>query len=266
MAKKDYDSELLGFVEELATIAEQISYKLHNKLKNKLKEKTKITDRTKITDNALFVCMFLSRTAEYGKNIGYLTRQRSYHEATIIARVILEGYFYFQRYVHDRGFAKQWRLYSVYEDILITVNNTKNERLEKWRKNIPSAYGSVADDAIEQWQLDNTLGGGKKWYGSDIPHVINAITDRDAKKEAQKLYISLYSQLSRTVHWSILGVGATFIDINAALAVTFRSLFIMCSHANEIHKLGFNDDLTDLCDRYLADGGVQRSVDDALNL
>jgi len=254
--KEDYDREVLSFIEELATVAERISLKLSEKLENKLRKA-----RKKITDDDMFVCMFLRRTVTYGKSIGLLTRKGFYHEATIIARTVLEGLFYFQYYVYNTGLAKRWRLFAIYEDCINAGNYAKDATLEGWRKAVAPKYGPVTDEAIQEFQLDDTLANRDvRWYPhKGIAELIKGINNEDARKDARKLYINLYPPFSRIIHWTIFGMGDTHVQINAALAVTFQGLYVMSKQANEMYHLGADEDLTDLHNRYRSKG-VQNSL------
>ena len=151
--------ELVGFLNEIILISNEI---INIKINN-------ITNND--SDDMFFVNHFYKRINAFCKSVILLINNNYNHEAVIIARNILELYFYFFSYMKDKTLAKKWRIYAFVEDY------KKAESIESGKGNLlfeqyKEMYGEELINAVlNEYDLNKK----QKWHkkGSIKDLIIN---------------------------------------------------------------------------------------------
>ena len=195
------------------------------------------------SDRDFFVYHFFHRSFLFGKGIILLVNNLLFHEATLVARNMLEGLFYFEAYKMDPSLATKWRLYSLYEDYQKAVRDEGKEIADKlladWKKKLGE---EEIEEAKSEFDFDKR---NQRWHQEQ--KIKDLVKDTDLKE----LYNVLYSDFSQVTHWTPTGVVGGQLSVNAALAVSFQCLYTMSKYINDNYQLRFGDDLKRIVNRYI---------------
>jgi len=203
------------------------------------------------SDEDFFVSHFFHRSFLFGKGIIVLVDNHLFHEATLVARNMLEGLFYFEAYKREPSLATKWRLYVLYEDYRKAVRDRGKKAADRLLIDWKTKLGEKQiENAKKEFEFDKY----QKWYKQE------RIKDLVKDTELKELYEILYYDFSQITHWTPTGVVGGQLNVNAALAVSIQCLYTMSKHINDKYQLRFDHDLKRILAGYLITTFVDKIV------
>lgn len=215
----------------------------------------------KESDDFGFMCIsFFFKQVDHYQSVLKLVQFNQGSDATIIARVMLEGLHYLLWASSMPGKrARDWRSYALVSDYKLLLKNQTMEKFELYEATIRSRIKeecsqfltSAGKKSIEAESMLDESSFRAKWLvddnGKTIP-IEGIFTELESKD-----LLELYSEMCDWVHWNPRGIGTkierkeSYIlflenppnDAATALAAGFQSLYQLMEMVNQHFSLEF---------------------------
>lgn len=217
----------------------------------------------------MYISFFFKQVNHY-KSVTKLVQCNQNSDATIIARVMLEGLHYLLwagRSPEKR--AKQWRSYALVSDYKLLLRNPIKDETEEARirnrikEECSQFLTSDGKRLIEDTVMLNDSSFRAKWLVDDNGKTI-PIESLFSELESNDLF-ELYSDMCDWVHWNPRGFGIKikrkdshilFLenppnDAATALAAGFQSLYQVMDVVNQYFSLNFRNQLEKVRETYI---------------
>jgi hypothetical protein len=251
MVRTQDTGERLTLLKEVVTLGEEIETAFESKIQRDFKgcEPYDIPDEDL---DAYFVYQFLHNTLEHARSTITLAENGFSKQVWLVARTILEGWFYFKSFINKKpatkvdSIPKRWRSFHIcqcYQSI------RKFEGPAAAIQMLNDLENRIGTDVVRQAekQFQDCQNEKLTWYRRGK---IKELIKLDGDPSLEPFYESVYSLFSQVQHWNPMVVIATEIDTDAALGVVIHNILMMLLHVNDFYDLEFGDKLKDTYQRF----------------
>lgn len=233
----------LNILKDLVRIADEVE----NSIQGDFKDRSML----KISDEELddyFVYQFLLKTKSYARSVILLAEHQFSKEVVLIARTILEGWFYFKSFINvklratGKPLSKKWRdfwIYQFFQNIRQQDGEVKAIELLTELENTMGV--SVVTEAIREFDPYNDR---LVWYKRGN---LNALIEVDGDKTLMSFYRDVYSLYSQIQHWNpFMMTSKLDPELELGLIAVIFSVFNIAEYANIEYNLKFDDELANI--------------------
>lgn len=231
--------------------------------------------RSQESDHFGFICAFyFFKQVNHYKSILQLIQTNQFSDATIIARVMLEGFIYLAWIKLDKERrAKNWRAYALVSDYKLLLqkkreglyisSSEESEIVNRIKTECLQFLTSNGKKAVKKGENLSENSFRTKWLVTDegktmpIEDIFSELND--------SLLVELYSDMCDWVHWNPRGIGTkierregkfSFLmnpqnDAATALASSFQALYELIKLVNNHFDLKFDGQLKKIREDYI---------------
>jgi hypothetical protein len=252
MADQQDMNERIVLLKDTVSLGQEIETAFLSKIHTDFKDRSPYDITNKEVDN-YFVHQFLRNALEHASSAITLAENDFSKPVWLIARTILEGWFYFKSFVNNRSPGKmnpitqKWRCFYVCQDYQ-SVRKSEGEAAAIQMLN--DLENRIGTDLVRQAEREfqDCQNEKSKWYGQPT---LKKLIKVDGDTSLERFYKSVYSTYSQVQHWNPVVVIATEIDPDMALIGIVHNIFRMLLHINDFYDLKFDDRLQDIYRRSL---------------
>ncbi len=200
-----------------------------------------------------FVYQFLHTTLEHARSTITLAENGFSKQVWLVARTVLEGWFYFKSFINKRPATKvgsipeRWRSFHIcqcYQSI------RKFEGEAAAIQMLTDLENRIGVDVVRQAekQFQDCKNEKLTWHRRGY---INELIKVDGDPSLEPFYKDVYNVFSQVQHWHPMAVVATEIDPDMALIGVFHNIFRMILYTNDFYHLKFDGELNDMYRRVM---------------
>jgi hypothetical protein len=202
-----------------------------------------------------FVYQFLHNALTHASSAIVLAENGFSKQLMLVARTILEGWFFFKSFMNTRpaenasplskkfpsAISKKWRGFHIYQLYQSERKSEGEVAAIRMLTDLEDRVGTgVVKQAEKQFDFQNEK---EAWHKRGN---LKALIEVDGDPRLLPLYESAYSVFSQVQHWDPLVVIATEIPSDMALGPIFHNIFRMILYINNFYNLKFEGELNDM--------------------
>jgi hypothetical protein len=257
MASMQNTNERLALLKEVVARGEEIETAFQNTIQRDFKGRESYDVPDEDLDD-YFVYQFLHNALTHARSAVVLAENGFSKQVMLVARTILEGWFYFKSFTNTRLpvnapplskkaslLSKKWRCFHIYQAYQ-SIRKSDEAAAIQMLTDLEDRVGTdLVKQAEKQFDFQNEK---EKWHKRGN---IKALIKVDGDQDLLPFYEDVYSVFSQVQHWDPVVVIATEIAPDIALGVIFHNIFRMILYTNDFYHLKFDDELEDISRRFI---------------
>ena len=247
MASVKDANERLTLLKDVVGLGEKIETAFKSEVQTDFKGRVPYDIADEDLDN-YFVYQFVHNALEHARSAITLAENDFSKQVWLVARTVLEGWFYFKSFVNRRPATKvgsipeRWRSFYICQCYQSIRKSEGDAAAIQMLNDLENRIGTeLVRQAKTQFQdcQNEKLSWHRRGY-------INTLIKDDGDPSLGRFYDSVYSVFSQVQHWDPVVVTATEIDPGMALIEIVHNIFRMLLYTNGFYHLKFDDQLQDI--------------------